>query len=104
MEGIFDNTNGTYTLRVDNVDVATAVSFTAPFNFNTIQCIGWDTERDNTNVDFDVWWDEIYFDGSASRVMIGNASTYAACTHLEMQSPSSWNANGQVSSGSGGGV
>lgn len=90
MEGIFDNANKVYTLRMDNVDIVTNKHWSCDFNFNAIQCIGWDTERDNEITAIDVWWDDIYFDGSASRVMIGDASTYSACTHFEMQPPTAW--------------
>jgi hypothetical protein len=46
------------------------------------------TRNYNTNN----WWyfADIYFDTTWARVMLGNASTYAACTIREPQIPSSW--------------
>lgn len=34
--------------------------------------------------------DDVYFDYTQARVVIGNASTLSACTHLEMQVPTAW--------------
>jgi len=36
------------------------------------------------------YWDDIYIDNSWARVEIGDADTYAACRHREMQIPSAW--------------
>lgn len=36
------------------------------------------------------WWDELYIDTSRARVEIGNASTWAASTHRELQTTSAW--------------
>lgn len=38
------------------------------------------------------YWDNLYIDNTQARVEIGNASTYAACTHREIQIPSAWSA------------
>lgn len=39
----------------------------------------------------DIFYDDIYIsNGSQARVEIGNAATYAACTHLEIQPSVSW--------------
>lgn len=37
-----------------------------------------------------VYWDDVYIDTTWSRVMIGNASTYDACTHREPLIPTAW--------------
>lgn len=37
--------------------------------------------------------DDAYIDGTFARVEIGNASTYDACTHREIQIPTSWSAS-----------
>jgi hypothetical protein len=34
--------------------------------------------------------DDVYVDVSWSRILIGNASTFSACTHKELQIPSAW--------------
>ena len=36
------------------------------------------------------YWDDVYMDNSWARVEIGDASTYANCTHREMQIPTAW--------------
>ncbi|MBK9496777.1 MAG: hypothetical protein IPO08_20190 [Xanthomonadales bacterium] len=56
---------------------------------------------------YDSWWDsstddnffyidDAYYDTSLARVELGNASTYAACTHRELQPATAWN-NGSIS-------
>lgn len=42
-----------------------------------------------------VWMDDLYVDNTFARVMIGNASTFAASTVREIQIPSAW-ANGSI--------
>jgi hypothetical protein len=37
-----------------------------------------------------VFWGDIYVDNTVARVMVGNASTYSACTHTEIQIPVNW--------------
>lgn len=39
-----------------------------------------------------VYWDNVYVDNTPARIEIGNAATYAACTHREIQIPSDWSA------------
>ena len=38
-----------------------------------------------------MWVDDVYVDITWARVMLGNASTLSACTHVEPQIPSAWN-------------
>ena len=38
----------------------------------------------------DRYWDELYVDNTLARVEIGNASSWDACTHREIQIPSTW--------------
>lgn len=38
----------------------------------------------------ETWWDELYVDFTQARVELGNASTWAACTHREIQVPTAW--------------
>jgi hypothetical protein len=42
-----------------------------------------------------VWMDDIYIASTRARVEMGNASTYAACTHFEIQPFTSW-ASGSI--------
>jgi hypothetical protein len=39
------------------------------------------------------YWDSVYVDSSWARVEVGNAASYAACTHRETQIPTSWSGN-----------
>jgi hypothetical protein len=90
-----DWANKTYTLKINNqVSKQQSWSGITPFNFDYIWKIGWDGGGTNP-IFLTSWLDDIYVDRTFSRVMIGNASTYSACTHFEMQPPTTWNANGQ---------
>lgn len=48
---------------------------------------GWNYDGAN-----DVYFDDIYITPTFARIEIGNASTYAACTHREIQIPTAWTA------------
>lgn len=37
-----------------------------------------------------LYYDDVYIDSSLQRIEIGNAATYSACTHREIQIPSAW--------------
>jgi hypothetical protein len=39
------------------------------------------------------YWDDVYVDYTQARIEVGNASTYAACTHREVQIPTAWGTN-----------
>ena len=41
-----------------------------------------------------IWWDDVYVDITQARVEIGNAPTWAASTHREIQIPSAWSDTG----------
>lgn len=43
--------------------------------------------------DANIYWDDVYIDKTQARVEIGDAPTWASCTHREIQIPSSWSAN-----------
>ena len=49
-----------------------------------------DPETLPANTGADAYIDDLYIDRTWSRVEIGNASTYSACTHREIQIPSNW--------------
>ena len=42
--------------------------------------------------DHRMWVDDVYVDRTQARVEIGNAATFANCTHREIQIPSAWSA------------
>lgn len=39
------------------------------------------------------FWESVYVDNTWARVELGNASTYGACTNLEIQIPTSWSSS-----------
>jgi hypothetical protein len=51
-----------------------------------------DSWPNGTTRDNGFYIDDAYYDTTIARVEIGNASTYAACTHREIQIPSAWSA------------
>lgn len=54
------------------------------------RAVGWQSVRTLYNaVDFG----EIYIDHSPQRLYLGNASTWGACTEIELQRPTSWSTN-----------
>lgn len=88
MEAIFKNgPGGWYTLKIDN----DAVADQRPHNltFDHVWKVGWDGGGDTPgNITF--YMDDIYVDSTACRVMLGDASTYSACSSFEMQPVTSW--------------
>jgi len=40
-----------------------------------------------------IYYDDVYVDSTQARVEIGDASTWSACTHREIQIPSAWSSN-----------
>lgn len=48
---------------------------------------------DTNNPSANYYWDELYIDTTRARVEIGNASTWAASTHREIQPVSAWSAS-----------
>lgn len=45
---------------------------------------------DTNGSEASVYMDQIYFDNTQQRVELGNAATWAACTHREIQIPQAW--------------
>lgn len=99
----FDNVGRLYNIRVNGQWVAQNVSWAggSGFNMNQVWGIGWDGGGANPPA-MTTWMDNIYYDNTLSRVMIGNASTYMGSSQLEMQIPSTWSNSGiniQVNTG-----
>jgi hypothetical protein len=89
----FNNSAKTYTIRVNGANVINNSSFSGcNFNFDYIWMLGFDGGG-NAPPSLTWWMDDIYADNTLSRVMLGNASTYAASTKFEMQKPSVWSAS-----------
>lgn len=94
----FDNIARRYNIRVNGQWVAQNISWAggSGFNMNQVWGIGWDGGGTNPPA-LTTWMDNIYYDNTLARVMIGNASTYLASSQLEMQIPSSWSTVGENS-------
>jgi hypothetical protein len=94
-EAWFDNTGSRkWHLRIDNSACADATFTETGIYFNYVWKIGMDAGGSPALAQTS-FLDDIYVDTAWSRVLIGDASTYANCTHFEMQPPTVWNANGQ---------
>jgi hypothetical protein len=87
----FDSVAGIYTCRKNGVAVTNNVTF-PNIQFNYLWMIGWDGNT-STAPRLTFWMDDIYVDSSFARVMLGNASTYSACTSLELQPPTAWSSS-----------
>jgi hypothetical protein len=88
-EAWFDAVNSTYTLRMNGKTITSASYAPGKTSFNEVWKIGFD--GGGTSPPAITWWmDDIYVDSSFARVLIGNASTYAASTAFEMQEPVAW--------------
>jgi hypothetical protein len=93
MEVWIDSSTMKYSVRVNGAPYADNVTWTCtPFIYDYLWKIGFDGGGTSPPA-ITSWMDDIYVDTSFARVMIGNASTYAASTHFEMQPPVSWSAS-----------
>ena len=80
--------------KVAGLDSRAVLTEKVPAHFNQIR-IGhyWDQPSDDVcpaNKGANVYTDDVYIDTSWARVELGNAPTYAASTHREIQVPSAW--------------
>ena len=88
-EAWFNSSNSTYTLRANGKTITSVSYAPGSTSFNELWKIGFD--GGGVSPPAITWWmDDVYVDNSFSRVMLGNASTYAASTVFEMQAPTSW--------------
>ena len=79
-----------YTIRVNGqylVNRANTAVAGKTWNWDYVWVIGFD-EADNPWPT--IWLDDIYIDRDWNRVMLGNASTFGACTRFEMQPATVW--------------
>lgn len=94
-EAYFDSENMTYTLRVDNSSIVSNKSFSpGSLVFDYVWKVGFDGGGDTPPL-ITSWMDDIYIDNTPQHAVIGNASTYDGCNHLEVQPTTEWNSNGQ---------
>lgn len=55
--------------------------------------VGFYNARNANGTDSDFYMTDVYIDNTWARVEIGNASTYANCTHIEIQPPTAWSSD-----------
>ena len=106
MEILWDNQNHTYQTKINGVTnngSAGPINYAGTASGSAVSCpsttmnqiwkIGLDDNGTNLQ---NSHTGEIYIDSTFSRVMLGDASTYANSRHFEMQPPTSW-ATGSIS-------
>jgi hypothetical protein len=94
MEAYFDSSARTWDVRVDNVSHGSTANYNCGFAPNYVWKVGVDSGGNSPQAQTS-YIDDIYIDNTFQHVVIGNASTYSASTHFEMQPPTVWNSNGQ---------
>jgi hypothetical protein len=91
MEAYFDNSARTWDVRVDNVSHGSTTNYNCSFAPNYVWKVGVDSGGNSPQAQTS-YIDDIYIDNTFQHVVIGNASTYSASTHFEVQPPTSWSA------------
>jgi hypothetical protein len=104
-----DNTDidcggGTYRARTNNTLLHETEYLWAPEPYSIIHHIGIDTNEPATYPTETFDFTDVYIDTVLARVEIGNASTYAASTVLEVQPATAWSATAITITGSVGGL
>jgi hypothetical protein len=81
---------GVETAKVNNSVVITVSPEGAASHGDYLDLMGLDANITDYTQGYQFDWTDIYIDTSPARVLVGNASTYSACTHLEIQPPTAW--------------
>lgn len=88
--------NGEYTVWVDGVALASLkgkiVAHDCPFPMVMLQNY-FATDTGSPTPWMRHYWDEVYIDRTRARIEIGNASTWTASSHREIQIPTAWSNN-----------
>jgi hypothetical protein len=66
------------------------VSYMATSPMNCVMVLGFDPSVSSTYANYIFDFGDIYIDNTQARVVVGNASTYGAVTHEEIQIPQAW--------------
>lgn len=85
--------NGLYQVWKDTVTwggVLSGTMITSDCSFAEAHVQHYYATDTGTQPEANYWWDELYIDTSRARVEIGDASTWAASTHRELQTTSAW--------------
>lgn len=88
--------NGLYQVWKDTSTwggVLSGTMITSDCSFEEVHVQHYYATDTGTQPEANYWWDELYIDTSRARVEIGNASTWAASTHRELQTTSAWSAS-----------
>lgn len=89
-------TNGSFTITQYISGVSKRIDTVSPYpthrSGSAWNYIIWQNYLGNgSSGEADIFYDDIYIsNGSQARVEIGNAATYSACTHMEIQPSTSW--------------
>lgn len=89
LESWFDSVKQSYVIRVNGQTLDSGTWSGSAIQFNELWKIGFDGGG-NSPPAITWWMDNIYVDDTLSRVMVGNASAWSACTQFEMQFPVAW--------------
>jgi hypothetical protein len=85
--------DGYYQLKINGQNILTKTGWqtNSETRSNTFSQLFLQFDPSNYTADGNAWFDDIYVDaGYWQRVVIGNNATYANCTHLEIQTPTTW--------------
>jgi len=86
----FDNTNKTYTIKVNGQALRSNASWSSgTFNFDYVWMVGWDSGG-STTLPITTWMDDVYVDKSFARVMLCAGSSWASSGKCELQPASVW--------------
>lgn len=95
--GTPNGNNGVYSTWKDTVEWGKTLKGTfiksSGCTFTNVHIQAYYATDTGTNPGADYYWDELYVDTTRARVELGNAPTWAACTHREIQVPSAWSTN-----------
>jgi hypothetical protein len=96
--GTANGNNGRYQTWKNTVEwgaTRTGTFITTDCNFEEAYIQHYHATDNATGIVANYYWDELYVDVTRARVELGNASTWAASTHREIQVPSAW-ADGSI--------
>jgi hypothetical protein len=89
-ELVFDNSTRTYAVYINgSLYSSSEWSSSCGLTFDTVQHFGWEGNT-STSKKADVYFDDIYFDNSFSKVMLCEGDVWANRGQCELQPPTSW--------------
>jgi hypothetical protein len=86
----YTSANGVVQMSVDGTSIVNSSSYLLRKNDGTWKDFRLGHMTNNFSATAKAWFDDLYIATTRARVEIGNASTFSACTHREIQIPTSW--------------